>query len=79
MSFVVYTRRHCHLCDQMLEEMRSLVPERLPVELRDVDTREDWREVYGRRVPVLEYDGRFVCQYHLDRDALAVVLKTLET
>lgn len=42
-------------------------------EVRDVDTRADWREQYGMRVPVVEYDGRLVCQYHLDREALAAL------
>jgi hypothetical protein len=25
-------------------------------------------------VPVVEFDGRFICQHYLDRDALASVL-----
>jgi hypothetical protein len=39
-----------------------------------VDSREDWREKYHTRVPVMEYDGEFICQYHLDREALARIL-----
>ena len=40
------------------------------VEVLDVDSKPEWREAYGARVPVVEIDGDFVCQYYLDRDAI---------
>lgn len=52
---------------------------RLEVELCDVDSRLEWRRKYDTRVPVIEYDGKLVCQYHLDRDALAKILTKLPT
>lgn len=79
MGFRVYSRRGCHLCEQLLEELLPLVDGRADLEIRDIDTRDDWRRAYDTRVPVLEYDGAFVCQYHLDRDALAPILKLLDT
>lgn len=71
---VVYTRRGCHLCEILLEELLPAVRDRLAVELRDIDTRDDWKRDYNDRVPVVEYDGTVVCQYHLDRDALERIL-----
>jgi Glutaredoxin-like domain (DUF836) len=76
-NLVVYTRRGCHLCDLLLEELLPAVRGRLEVELRDVDTREDWRVNYDDRVPVVEYDGELICQYHLDRDALKRILRDI--
>ena len=78
MAFHVYSRRGCHLCEQLLEELLSLVDGRAEIEVRDIDTRENWRRVYDTRVPVLEYDGTLVCQYHLDREAVGRILKTLD-
>ena len=72
----VYSRRGCHLCEEMLEELLPLIAGRAQVEVRDIDTRDDWREAYHTRVPVLEHDGEAVCQYHLDREALARILNS---
>ncbi len=73
----VYSRRDCHLCDQLIEKLLPLVRGRLEVVVHDVDTRPDWKARYDTRVPVVEYDGEFVCQYHLDPDALARILSKI--
>jgi len=70
----VYSRQGCQLCEQLIEALLPLVRGRIDVEICDVDTREDWRRRYDTRVPVLEHDGELVCQYHLDREALARIL-----
>ena len=70
----VYSRRGCHLCEQLLEELLPQVRGRLDVAVHDIDTRDDWKAAYGTRIPVVEFDGEPVCQYHLDRDALARIL-----
>ena len=70
----VYSRRGCHLCEDLIEQLLPLLDGRLELEVCDIDTRNDWREQYDTRVPVVEYDGELVCQYHLDRDAIARVL-----
>ena len=72
----VYSRRGCHLCELLIEELLELNLGRMKVEVRDIDSREDWRDAYDTRVPVVKYDGELICQYHLDRDALADILKT---
>lgn len=70
----VYSRQGCHLCEQLVEELLPLVRGKLEIEVCDVDAREDWFRQYATRVPVVEYDGELVCQYHLDREALARIL-----
>lgn len=72
----VYSRQGCHLCELLIEE---LLPFRgaARLEVRDVDSRPEWREIYGDRVPVVEIDGRYVCQYRLDREAVAARLREL--
>ena len=70
----VYSRQGCHLCEVMIEELLPLVRGKFEVEVRDIDSREDWRQAYDTRVPVLEYDGELICQYHLDRQALKRIL-----
>lgn len=66
----VYSRQGCHLCEILVEELLPLVQGRFRIVVHDIDTREDWRREYGTRVPVVEYDGELICQYHLDRQAL---------
>jgi hypothetical protein len=54
--------------------MLPLVRELAVVEVRNVDDREDWKLQYGERIPVVEVDGRMVCQYRLDAGALKQAL-----
>jgi Ni2+-binding GTPase involved in maturation of urease and hydrogenase len=75
----VYSRHGCHLCEVMLEELLPLVRGQFDVIVHDIDTREDWKRAYDTRVPVIEYDGELICQYHLDRQALAALLSSNET
>ena len=58
----------------MLEELLPLIRGRLDLVVHDIDSRSDWQEKYALRIPVLEYDGAPVCQYHLDPHALAQIL-----
>lgn len=73
--FTVYSRRGCHLCERLIEELLPQVRDRASVEVLDIDTREEWVERYGTRIPVVELDGTWVCQYHLDREAVAAALR----
>ena len=66
----VYSRQGCHLCELIVEELLSLARGRFEVVVHDIDTRAAWSREYDTRVPVVLYDGEFICQYHLDRQAL---------
>ena len=75
---IVYSRRGCHLCEVMVEELLALARGRCEIDVRDVDTRDDWREAYGLRVPVLTWDGQELCEFELTdaaRDRVKVILK----
>ena len=73
----VYSRKGCHLCERLIEELLPLVRGRVTVEVRDVDSRDDWRSSYDQRVPVVEFQGQSICQYTLDRAELNRVLNGL--
>ena len=66
----IYSRQGCHLCEVMIEELLPLVRGRFEIAVHDIDTREDWKKAYDTQIPVIEYDGELICQYHLDRQAL---------
>ncbi len=65
-GLVVYTRRGCHLCEVLVEQLIEELGEDAAPELRDIDTRPEWRREFDTRVPVLEYNGEWVCDYQLD-------------
>ncbi len=73
-SVQIYSRPGCHLCEQLIEEIAPLLRGRARLTVLNVDSRADWQEDYGNRVPVVEIDGRFVCEHKLDRAALHSVL-----
>ena len=70
LELVVYSRRGCHLCDDLLLELEPLCRGRANVSVRDVDTNPEWAELYGEAVPVLCVDNQEICRYHLDREAV---------
>ena len=69
-SIQIYSRPGCHLCEQLIEEITPLLRGRAVLEILNIDSRPDWRDEYDSRVPVVELDGRLVCEYRLDRAAL---------
>jgi hypothetical protein len=75
-EFVVFSRRGCHLCEEMLEQLEPLCRNRARVIVEDVDSRPEWRDAHGENIPVLVTEGREVCRYHLDRNAVLELLST---
>ena len=66
MGFVVYSRRGCHLCEVLIEGLLEELAGRQDPEVRDIDTNAEWRAAFNTRVPVLEYEGEWICDYELD-------------
>ena len=74
-EFVVFSRRGCHLCEEMLEQLEPLCRGRATLAVEDVDSRPEWQTQYGEYIPVLVADGAEVCRYQLDRAAVMQLLK----
>ena len=69
-------RRDCHLCEQLIAELRALgqampLP---PIEVVDVDTDPILKRRHGLHVPVLLLDGTVVCRHRLDAGELKRLL-----
>ena len=73
-SLIVYSREGCHLCEQLIEELLPMINGSLDVDVRDIDRRADWQAEYNTRIPVLEFEGEFVCQYTLDKPAIQAIV-----
>jgi glutaredoxin len=71
----LYVRRDCHLCEDMLMQLRMLEPQfHFEIDVHDVDAREDWRVAYDTKVPILFLKDREICRYFLDQAGLLSVL-----
>lgn len=67
-ALLLLGRPGCHLCEDFLSDLIAAHP-RLEgrVNVVNVDERPDWREVYGRRIPVLlDGHGRVLGEGHFD-------------
>lgn len=73
----VYSRQGCHLCEVLVEDLLELVNRRASVRVHDIDTRQDWRDKYDVRVPVIELDGEVLSEYTLDPVAVNRALARL--
>jgi len=72
---VVYSRQGCHLCELMLDRVAPACQGRASLEVRDVDTREEWLQAFGLEVPVLFVDGAEVSRYEFDAAAFEQALQ----
>lgn len=70
----VYSRQGCHLCENLIEDLLPLVRGLVEVHVRDIDSREDWRQKYDTRVPVVTFAGRELFESNLDRDVLLATI-----
>ncbi len=75
-GFVVYSRRGCHLCEVLIEQLLDELGGAAEPEIRDIDTDADLRSRFDTRVPVLEYNGEWVCDYHLDVERVRRILES---
>ena len=78
-EIIVYSRRGCHLCEDLLEELEPLTRGRATIRVLDVDAKPEWAELYGLLVPVVYYAGSEVCRYHLDRGKVLALLADSES
>lgn len=76
LELIVYSRRGCHLCEDLLLDLEPLCQGRAVIAVRDIDTNDEWLSEYDTAVPVLCYKGREICRYHLDRGAVNALLAT---
>jgi thiol-disulfide isomerase/thioredoxin len=74
-QLTLYSRTWCHLCDDMLAALESLRSEHeFEVSVIDVDADPALEARFDELVPVLEAEGRELCHYHLDEQAVRAYL-----
>ena len=66
-TLTVYSRNHCHLCDDMIAGLRVLQA-RFPFDLTviDIDREAGLEARYGEDVPVLVHGSKELCRHVLD-------------
>ena len=70
--YQLYYRDNCHLCEDMISQLRILLNdyEQVRLELRNVDTDPGWLENYSSRVPVLLHQEQVLSEYFLDQETV---------
>ena len=78
-TIVLYSRPDCHLCDEARAGLEQMRAEGLGFELReiDIDADDELLRAYLERIPVIEIDGREVCELGLDAGAVRSVIGTV--
>ena len=71
-QIVLYSRRGCHLCEQVEDVLAILAPEAAVV---DIDTEPRLAAAFGTRVPVVEIDGVVAVEGRFDESQLRVAIR----
>lgn len=72
MSYILLSRKGCHLCEEAERLLEAL---RVPFEWRSVDEDPRWVARYGFRVPVLLRGERVLMEGRFEAARLARLLK----
>ncbi len=71
LALTIYGRSHCHLCQNMLDDLDSLHLEAgFSFEYIEIDGAPALENRFGLKVPVLMAEEREICHYVLDIQAL---------
>ena len=78
-TIVLYSRPDCHLCDEARAGLEQMRAEGLGFKLReiDIDGDDELLRAHLERIPVIEIDGREVCELGLDAGAVRSVIGTV--
>ena len=72
----LYYRQHCHLCEQMLAELKSVAADLdIEVSLVDIDRDETLKSRYDAQVPVLADGETVICRYFFEEQPFREHLK----
>ncbi len=75
-KLVLYTRRACHLCDEMLAALEPLLKQyRAKANVIDIDGDSRLVRTYGTRIPVLMSAGQVLCEARLEYDLVEEFLR----
>ena len=76
-TFRVYIRQGCHLCEDLLWQMEQLRGSyAFEIQPIDVDSDSELVAQYGTLVPVVMYGDLKVCHYFLDKAAVEQILSS---
>lgn len=74
-KLILYVRKDCHLCSEMISDLNKLQAKLcFYLQLVDVDSSPNLVEKYGEFVPVLMGKNEEICHFHLDFKALDAYL-----
>ena len=74
-EFILYSRRYCHLCDDMLASLEALRGELgFGLEVIDVDAEPELERRYNEFVPVLMHGERELARWRLNPSDLRAYL-----
>ena len=70
-ALLLLSRPGCHLCEEFREDLEQAFPRRFELCEACVDDRPEWREAWGRKIPVLlAEDGTVLCETRFDPEVL---------
>lgn len=78
MELTLFSRRGCHLCEEMLDQLHDIgIEKRVSLKVVYIDDDPQLEHQYGTLVPVLSAGEREICHYTLDIHALDICLNEI--
>lgn len=75
MTWILFSRANCHLCDAFEEELNGFSQgSKIHYKKVDVDSQSELQALYGNDVPVLSFNEQIICQHFFDKDKIIKVI-----
>ena len=74
--FYVYSKKGCHLCEILIEQLLELIKDQAEIHIEDIENSNTLMERYHLRIPVVKYKNQTLFQYHFNSSVIKKILKS---
>ena len=75
LKFYVYSKRGCHLCEELIEQLSEFVNSRAKIEIIDIESSKDLLNKYHSDIPVVFFNNKEIFKHFFNEDITKQVLE----
>jgi predicted thioredoxin/glutaredoxin len=72
---IIYSRKDCHLCEKLEDELRSVYKDLLDILMVDIDEDINLKKLYGLEIPVLMINNERITLHPVDHDQIKSLIR----
>tara|TARA_B100001778_G_C18502643_1_gene590405 strand:- start:682 stop:927 length:246 start_codon:yes stop_codon:yes gene_type:complete len=74
-KFYVYSKRGCHLCEELIEQLIEFLNSRAKIEIIDIESSKDLLDKYHADIPVVTFNDKEIFKHFFNKGITEQVLE----